>query len=75
MTLDMAIGIEDALDCMGHGFTAEQFIACVKPSHRAINAEYWNQAVSLIAERGTRAKAMNHIMREVERARNELFPA
>ena len=74
MNLDMAIGIEDALDCMGHGMNAEQFIACVKPCARKINAEYWNQAVSLIAEKGTRTKAMNHVMREIDRARDEFFP-
>ena len=72
LTLDTAIGIEDALDCMGHGFDAEKFIATVKPTHRAINAEYWNQAVTLIAEKGSRAKAMNHILRQIERFRNEL---
>ena len=72
LTLDMAIGIEDALDCMGHCFDAEKFVAGVKETHRAINAEYWNQAVLLIADKGTRAKAMNHVMREIARFRRDI---
>lgn len=62
--LDLAIGIEEALDFMGRipHATAGQFIQCVKDSFKAKNLRYWVAAEHLIKEcAGSRRKAFNAV--------------
>ena len=79
MNLDDVIRIEDALWCMATQPTMSRndFVSCVKqtPENIAINQKAWDDAMDLIRSLGTRRKAMNHIEREIESARNEYFPA
>ena len=79
MNLNDAIRIENALYCMATRPTMSRndFVSCIKqtPENIAINQKAWDDAMDLIRSLGTRRKAMNHIEREIELARNEYFPA
>jgi hypothetical protein len=75
MTLDDAIRIEDALECQRNGLTREQFIACVKPAYRAVNAQAWDDAMAYIYNCGNSRKALNHIEKKKQAAAAAFFPA
>lgn len=63
--------IEDSLDCMARGMTKEQFVSCcvLDAAVRDRNALAWDEAERLIKEKGTRAKALNFILREIDKER------
>lgn len=75
MTLDSLILLEDALEMNAKGFTKDEFVGCVKESFRPANAQAWDDALALIKTLGTRRKAMNFIDCELDKARNDFFPA
>ncbi|MDE2099407.1 MAG: hypothetical protein KGL39_19300 [Patescibacteria group bacterium] len=75
MTIDEAIYLEDALDMQARGMTREEFIGCVMESAKARNAQAYDDALALTAKMGTRRKSMNYVLRELETARREFFPA
>ena len=75
MTIDDAIYLEDALDMQSRGMTKEQFVQCVKECAKARNAQAYDDALALTAKMGSRRKAMNHVMSELEAARRDFFPA
>lgn len=76
MTIDEALLLEDALDMDARGMTKEAFVECCVrvESVRKANAAAWDAAQSLIQSFGTRRKAMNHVQRELDKARDEFFP-
>ena len=42
---------------------------------KARNAQAYDDALALTAKMGSRRKAMNHVMSELEAARRDFFPA
>ena len=75
MTIDDAVYLEDALDMQARGMTKDQFVDCVMDCAKARNARAYDDALALTVKMGSRRKAMNHVQRELEAARNEYFPA
>ncbi len=74
MTLDDAILIQDALECQRKGMTREQFVACVKVPFQALNAQAYDDAIAYSHNCGNSRKALNHIDRQIAKARSEFFP-
>jgi hypothetical protein len=75
MTIDDAIYLEDALDCQSQGMTKDDFVGCVMERAKARNAQAYDDALALTAEKGSRRKAMNYVARELEAAPQDYFPS
>jgi hypothetical protein len=69
MNLELAIGVEDALECMKKHITKEQFVACSMPSAQAFDRECYETAERMVAGLGSWQKAMNAVTVEIEKYR------
>lgn len=64
-TLDELVRIEDALWCMGRGWSYEEYLVSIKYQYQRQYTEAWESANMLVFAHGTLAKAREFVKREM----------